>query len=128
MLIDTGHFLANLGICLVNFPSFQPSVYSYGSNALCLGMSTGSRALVVEISHPLPPMSFCILEEGCGYEDCPLPLLPGESVEYMCSLAGGGGLLYLTNYRLIATQKSGFYSVSWNVHVQYHTVATPTSC
>ncbi len=51
-----------------------------------------------------------LTEEGCANEECPLPLLSGESVEYMCALVEAG-VLYLTNYRLIATLQEGYYSV-----------------
>ena len=54
----------------------------------------------------------CIyIEEGCVYEECPVSLLCGENVEYICSLMDGE-VLYLTNYRLLATQEAGLYSVS----------------
>lgn len=52
-----------------------------------------------------------VAEEGCTYQEVPFALLSGENVEYMGRLEEAE-LLYLTNYRLLATHRDGIYSVS----------------
>ena len=83
-------------------------VYSPGLNTQVMSVSVIKSLGVVCVFTWFVPT-----EEGCEWVECPLPLLCGESVEYMCYLEPGGGQqLYLTNYRLLATQQTGFYCVS----------------